>query len=268
MKNLECDLLLYRNSLRITLSVWKALLLREALARLFSSRGAWFWLIAEPVAHMGILGFLYAGIRQHTIGGIDTLVWLVLGVQGFFLFRRTANQTGGAIDSNRALFAYRQVLPIDTVLMRGVLELILMVAVVLVVLFGLSLMGHDVMPADPLMVLEAFFGLWLLGCAVGLIVSAGTEIAPEVRQITNLVMMPLYFVSGVMFPIASIPEPYRDWFLINPIAHGLECVRQGFSSYYYAAPGAGISYLYSIAISGIFIGLLLHRRFANLMVTK
>src|ERR1044072_1127168 len=106
----------YRNSLGIALSVWKALLLREALSRLFSSRAAWFWLIAEPVLHMAMLGFLYTAVRQHTVGGIDATIWLVLGVQGFFLFKRTATQMSGAIDSNRALFSYRQVKPTDTVL--------------------------------------------------------------------------------------------------------------------------------------------------------
>lgn len=250
------------------MSVWKALLLREALSRLFASRGAWFWLIAEPVAHMAILGFIYSGIRQHTIGGIDTLIWLVLGLQGFFLFRRTANQMMGAVDSNRALFSYRQVVPIDTVLMRGLLEMILMVMVIAVILLGLLMLGHDIIPYDPMRLLAALFGLWLLGAAIGLIVSAGTEVAPEFRQIVTMFMLPLYFMSGVMFPIASMPEPYRDWLLYNPVVHGLDVAREGFAPYYHSAPGVSLSYLYDVAIVGVFIGLLLHRRFANLMVTR
>src|SRR3546814_6522540 len=103
----------YRNSLVVTLSVWKALLLREALARLFSGRASWFWLIAEPILHMAMFGYIYAGIRQRTIGGIDNLIWLVLGLQGFFLFRRTDSQMAGAIDSNRECFSNRQVKPTD-----------------------------------------------------------------------------------------------------------------------------------------------------------
>ncbi|MCF8709481.1 ABC transporter permease [Rhizorhapis sp. SPR117] len=258
----------YRNSLGVALSVWKALLLREALARLFASRAAWFWLIAEPVLHMTILGLLYAVVRQRTVGGIDALIWLVLGLQGFFLFRRTGTQMAGAIDSNRALFSYRQVKPTDTVLMRGVLEGVLMVMVILVIVSGLILLGHDVMPADPIAVLGAFFGLWLLGVALGLNVSVLSELAPEFRQIVNMVMMPLYFISGVLFPIGSVPEPYRDWLLINPIVHGLDGAREGFAPYYHSAPGVSLSYLYACALVGIFVGLILHRRYAVYMVTK
>lgn len=258
----------YRNSLVVTFSVWKALLLREALARLFSGRASWFWLIAEPILHMAIFGFMYAGIRQRTIGGIDTLIWLVLGLNGFFLFRRTASQMAGAIDSNRALFSYRQVKPTDTVLMRGALEGILMVMVITIVLAGLALLGHDIIPTDPLRVLGALFGLWLLGVSLGLIISVLSELAPEFRQIINMAMMPLYFISGVLFPIASIPEPYRDWLLLNPVAHGLEEARSGFAPYYHAVQGASITYVYEFSLISIFIGLLLHRRFALYMVTR
>jgi capsular polysaccharide transport system permease protein len=258
----------YRNSLGIAISVWKALLLREALARLFSSRAAWFWLIAEPVLHMAILGFIYSVIRQRTVGGIDTLIWLVLGLQGFFLFRRTATQMAGAIDSNRALFSYRQVKPTDTVLVRGFLEAVLMIMVITVIVAGLALLGHDVAPADPIAVLEAFFGLWLLGVGLGLIVSVVSELVPEIRNIMNMVMMPLYFLSGALVPIAAVPEPYRDWLLINPIVHGLDGARLGFAPYYHSVPGLDIAYLYTVALVSIFLGLILHRRYAVFMVTR
>jgi len=257
-----------RSPLGITLSVWKALLLREALSRLLSSRSAWFWLFAEPIAHMAVLGFIYAGIRQHNIGGIDTLIWLMLGLQGYFLFRRTSGQMSGAIDSNRALFTYRQVTPTDTVLMRGVLEAVLMLAVIAVIFTGLAMMGHDIVPYSPLALMEALCGLWLLGVALGLNISVLSELAPEFRQVTNIIMMPLYFISGVLIPISTIPEPYREWLLLNPIVHGLDGARLAFSPYYHSVPNLSISYLYNCAFVGIAVGLLLHRRYANFMVTK
>src|SRR5690606_23826538 len=151
-----------------------------------SGRASWFWLIAEPILHMAMMMFIYAVIRQRTIGGIDTLMWLVLGLQGFLLFRRTASQMAGAIDSNRALFSYRQVKPTDTVLMRGVLEALLMVMVIIILMAGIALLGRNVMPADPMRVLGALFGLWLLGVSLGLIISVLSELAPEFRKIINI----------------------------------------------------------------------------------
>ena len=258
----------HRNSLGITLSVWKALLLREALSRLSSGRAAWFWLVAEPAAHMAILGFLFVVIRQRTIGGIDFLIWLVLGLQGFFLFRRTANQMAGAVDSNKGLFSYRQVKPIDTVIVRGMLEGLLTVAVITFIFIGVALLGHNIIPSNPLVIISAYLGLWLFGVAVGLIVSALSEVATELRKVINIAMIPAYFISGVLFPIANIPEPYRAWLLYNPVVHGLDGAREGFAPYYHSVPGMSLIYLYGAALVGIFIGLALHRRYAELMVTR
>jgi len=258
---------LHRHSLKITLSVWRALLLREALSRL-AGRSAWFWLILEPMLHTIVLSVLYSVIRQKHIGGIDTIIWLVIGLQGYFLFRRTASQMAGAIDANRALFTYRQVTPTDTVLMRGVLEVVLMIVVIAVLFVGLAMLGYDIIPYDPLRFLEALSGLWLLGVAVGLIISVAAELASEFRQVINMIMMPLYFISGVLIPIANIPEPYRGWLLLNPIVHGLDGARLAFSPYYHSVQGLSIPYLHICAIVGITIGLVLHRRFADFMVTK
>lgn len=62
-----------------------------------------------------------------------------------------------AISANQALFAYRQVKLADTVLVRGMLEGFLMSIISAILLAGAALLGHSVVPVDPLAVLEAFW---------------------------------------------------------------------------------------------------------------
>jgi capsular polysaccharide transport system permease protein len=173
-----------------------------------------------------------------------------------------------ALGANKALFAYRQVKPVDTTLVRGGLEGFLMTVIAGVQLAGAALLGHRVVPDDPLQVIEAFFSLWLLGVGFGLTASVVTELVPEAGRVIKLVMMPLYLVSGVMFPIAVVPPPYRDWLMLNPIAHGLEAARAGFASHYHMIPGASLSYLHGFALTTVFVGLALHRRFALRLATQ
>lgn len=257
-----------RSSLAVTLSVWKALFLRESLSRLFAARGAWFWLFAEPVFHVAYLMVLFTVARVRTVGGIDTGVWIMVGLLAFFMFRRTGMQVMNAISANRALFAYRQVKPADTVLVRGGLEGFLMTIMVCILLAGAALLGFDVVPDDPLKVLEAFFGLWLVGMGFGLITSVAAELAPQLSRSVNLMMMPLYLLSGVMFPLSVVPPPYRDWLLLNPVAHGLEAARLGFAPFYHAVPGLSMGYLYGFALVSVFLGLALHRRFGLRLATQ
>lgn len=256
-----------RSSTHIMLSVWKALLLREATFRLFGTRAAWAWLLIEPLSHFAFLTFLFAVVRHRVVGGMDVAIWLILGLIGFFTFRRTANQMGGAIDSNRALFTYRQVLPFDAILVRGVLEGVIIIAAFAVITVVMGLIGYDVLPDRPMMLLSGFLGLWLLGAALGLAVAVGGEIAEETRQIVSILMMPLYFLSGVIFPLSAVPPQYREILMLNPVVHGVEAMRAGFSTYYHAAEGLDLGYLYLSALCLLAFGLLLYTRFAKTIVT-
>jgi len=257
-----------RSPISITFSVWKALFLRESVHRLFSSRAAWAWLLLEPMVHVAFLMFIFGVIRLRVVGGIDTAVWIMVGMLAFFMFRRTGTQAMNAVGSNQALFTYRQVKPVDTVLSRAALEGFLMVLVAVALCTGAGLVGLEVIPMDPLAVLEAFFGLWLLGLGFGLVTSVAQQLVPELGKFVSLLMTPLYFLSGVIFPIYLVPQPFRDWLLLNPVAHGLEAVRLGFAPHYQAVPELSIGYVYVFALTAIFFGLALHVRFATRLAAK
>jgi len=78
----------------------------------------------------------------------------------------------------------------------------------------------------------------------------------------------LYFASGTMIPLASISQPYRDWLMFNPVAHGLEAARLGFASHYHAPSQLSVAYLYGFALVLIFFGLALHVRYASRLITQ
>lgn len=257
-----------RSSGAITLSVWRALFLREALTRIVARRGAWFWLLAEPVLHMSYIVVLYTIIRVKTIGGIDTGVWIAVGLLAYFTFQRTSSQVANAIDANQALFAYRQVKPMDALLVRAALEGFLMMISSAVVAFFASLWGYPVIPDDPLVVMLAFFGMWSFGLGFGMLTSIAIEFLPEFGNVLKLITRPLYFISGVLHPIAAIPQPYRDYMMWNPLVHGLEAARLGFSLNYHAVDGLSLFYLYGCALTAVFLGLALHSHFAKRLVIR
>lgn len=257
-----------RSSWQITTSVWQALFLREALGRIVSGRAAWFWLLSEPVFHVSYVIMIFTVIRVKQIGGVDVGVWIMVGMLAFFAFRRTGTQVGNAISANRSLFTYRQVKPIDAALVRGGLEGFLIILITFILLIGMGLLEHDTIPADALAVMGAFLALWLLGLGFGLTTSVLGHLMPEFSRVLGFFMMPLYMISGVIFPLASVPLPYRDWLMLNPVAHGLEAVRLGFAPYYHAAPELDLPYLYTSALAMVFMGLALHKRFALRLLTQ
>lgn len=256
------------SSVSATSHVWRALFLREVLGRLFSGRGAWFWLLAEPVFHVSYVVAIFSVIRVRNIGGIHTALWVACGMLTYFMFNRTAQQASHALSANQALFTYRQVKPVDTVLVRALVELFLMVLVTGAMLAGLSLVGIEAIPRDPLAVVEALTGMWLLGVGFGLVASVAGRLVNELERLLRFVMMPMYMLSGVLYPVAMVPQPYRDWLMLNPLAHGIEATRLGFAPYYHVVPELSIAYLYAWALVLVFVGLLLYRRFDQRLVMQ
>lgn len=257
-----------RSPLVVTISVWKALFLREMVSRLSASRTSAFWILFEPIAHILFLSFVFAVIRARTVGGIDVVIWLLAGLLSFFMFRRTAIQSMNAVGANRALFAYRQIKPVDTVLARAGTEGFLMALITLIVFAGAGFLGFPAFPSNPLAVLESMFGLWLFALGFGLVVSVVKDLLPELDDLVGVLMLPLYLVSGVVMPLASVPQQYREWLLLNPIAHGLEATRLAFSPTYHAVPELSIAYLYQAGMVLVFLGLALHARFAGRLLAS
>lgn len=258
----------FRRPLIITLSVWKALFLREMITRLSLKRGAWAWLLLDPIIQIVLMLLMFTFLRIKIVSGIDVLAWLIMGMTSYNLFSRTATQIQNGFSANKALFTYRQVKPLDALFVRAYLEGIIELMVILIVSCGAVLLADvKMIPDDPLLVLIALFGLWLLGLGYGLIKSAVTELVPETGRFFNYIAMPLHMSSGAIIPISGIAQPYRDWLMYNPLVSGLEAARFGISSVYHVIPGADLLYVYQCALVAVFLGLALQIRYSAKMLS-
>ncbi|WP_245587351.1 ABC transporter permease [Comamonas composti] len=239
------------------------MLLREAVARLSASRGAWAWLVLEPVVHVLFMLVIFTVIRARTLAGADVTIWLLLGMSCFFTARNVFQRSMGALSANAALFAYRQVRPADTVFVRAALEILLGLVVAAFLVLLVSFVGHDISPPSPLQAMAAYAGTMLCGLGLGLMLSVAGHLISEVQQLVSFLLLPLYLLSGVIFPLSAIPVQYREWVFLNPFAHGIELLRSSFFPIYHAAPEANFGYLYGFALVSIFLGLALHVRFTE-----
>jgi ABC-2 type transport system permease protein len=80
----------------------------------------------------------------------------------------------------------------------------------------------------PLMVL---IGLGLVG--IGVAIASLLDTLEGFGMIMNFVIMPMFFLSGALFPINNLPEWFRVITYIDPVTYGVESLRfvmTGFSS--------------------------------------
>lgn len=78
--------------------------------------------------------------------------------------------------------------------------------------------------------MEAFISTWLLSLAIYIIVSLLLYENAFITQLYQLFTRSLIFISAILFPLESLPDPLRTYFLINPIVHVMEICRE-FSGY-------------------------------------
>ena len=258
-----------RSPLAVMLTVWKALFLRETLSRISQDRISWVGLILEPAAHIALLMWIFSvGLRTRVVAGADTGMFLLLGITAFFLVRNVMLRCMDAVDANESLYAFRQIRPVDTVITRAISEGLLTCVIFLVLITGAGLLGLPVYPVDPLGALQAWGVLWLLGFGLGLTFSVVARVVPEVGRVVRMLVAPFYFLSGVMIPTAVLPVSIRDVLALNPALNAIELLRVAFMPTYHVLPGLSLLYVAGCALPLIVLGLALHVRYRQELMTQ
>jgi capsular polysaccharide transport system permease protein len=247
----------------VTWSVWKALFLREFMTRITQDRLAWFWMLFEPIAFIVI----FVAIRTVAMGssrliaGAEFVPWLMTGLLGFFLFRENMIRSIKAVEQSRTLFSYRQVKPVDPVLVRCFLEGWIKTFILAGFIAVGVLLGMGMFPDRFLLALFGWISLWLLGISAALLVSVLAALVNEIGKIVSILSFPLLLISGVMFPLHIVPNDILALMLINPILHGVELLRVGFFEAYHPVQGFSTTYLWLSILASLTLGLMLHIRF-------
>jgi capsular polysaccharide transport system permease protein len=116
-------------------------------------------------------------------------------------------------------------------------------------------------PNNLLVALFAWFSLWLLGLATGLVLSVIVTVIPDLSKIVNVMTFPLMILSGAFLPIQMMPYAVQQILLYNPILHAIETLRLGYFSGYWTMTDISMFYVYQWILPMLMLGLLLHLRF-------
>ncbi|GGW48527.1 ABC transporter permease [Alishewanella tabrizica] len=258
-----------RSPYKVTLHVWHALFMREASARITGDRLGWTWIFIEPLVHI----LLFVAIRQlmgrvRHIAGAEFIPWFITGMVIYLMFSTVMNRSMGAISASRALFAYRQVHPVDTIVVRAILEVLIKVIVLLLLVGGAAFLEYDILPANALAAASVWCTMWIFALGVGLVFSVIVTTIQEMAKFIGMVTFPLYFLSGVMIPVQVLPHSLQTVLLFNPILHIVESFRLAFFTNYQSIYGINMQYVMFWTLSLVVFGLMLQIRFKNRLMSE
>ncbi len=240
-----------------------AIILRETRTRFGAQRLGYLWAIIEPVLVILTFYGLFRLAGRTAPAGMDVWSFVATGLVPYRLFASSAGRVAEAVNGNKAVLYYPQVLPLDLAIARGVLEAATFAAV-----FALLMGGHALwsgsFAVDSMLVTLAGLGLAaLLGATLGLVFCALGQIWPTVDRARGPLLRPLFWVSGVFFTAAALPDHVRRIFSWNPVFHTVELVRAGWFEGYgaeHADPVYALRWILGLALAGLLLERRVRRR--------
>ncbi len=250
-----------RTPWQIQRAVIFALLMREIKTRFGGHWTGVVWLIGSPLVQVFVLVLVNTYLRGRlSRGTYEFAIFLIVALMPYQMCTGLWSQLMSAVKSNLGLFNYRQVKPLDTIVARALLELVLDVLVFVIALMVLARFGFK--PTTPEH-LAAYMGAWLLafmlGSGIGLTLATVIGPLPRLGFAVQLLSLPLMFTSGVLFSVHGLPREIIEWLLYNPLLHVVELARAAFLPGYSLLPG--VTLLYPSMVTLVFgaLGISLYR---------
>jgi lipopolysaccharide transport system permease protein len=180
------------------------------------------WWMLEPAMFMAV----FYAVFGLMLGSQDPhfIPFLLVGLTFWQWFKSCITHGSHAIWLNIPMMRLVR-LPILLFPLTAVLSDTVKFAFIFLMLLGiLWLMGYG--PWWGYLALPLVFAaLLLLATACALIAAAIVPFVPDIRFVIENALMAMMFVSGVVFSLANIPEPYRTWMTYNPVVGILESAR-------------------------------------------
>ena len=253
----------------IQLNVINALIYRELKTRVSLVKGGILGVFIEPLGVIVVFLLVFTILRANTIGPLDLFLFLGSGSVLFTLFSNIAIRSSNGMTANQALFFYKPVKPIDTVVARTIVESGLYGIVFIVIILSTFIIKKDIILDNVALLFITYLALVIFSFGVGLFLMVASHIYPSIKQLIPLLTRPLFFISGVFVSLNALPQSIRPLLSWNPILQAIEITRFSFSTAYNIDKNLiSITYLWQGSLISLFFGLFVYSFNEKKLLTK
>lgn len=237
-----------------------ALILREMSTTYGRSPGGYVWAILEPVAGIALLSFVFASAFRAPPMGTSFMLFYASGFLPFFIYSIVYQKVATSITFSKALLSYPSVTYFDALIARFLLATLTQFIVFFIILTAINFIADLYLLLNPIRVLNSLCMAAALGLGVGTINSFLIGVFPTWGQIWAIVNRPLLFISCIFYTLESVPEPFSNYLIFNPLVHVVGEMRRGIYTNYQGAY-VEVLFIYLFSLSVFAIGLLLLNRY-------
>ena len=187
-------------------------------------------MVAQPLLYLFVLGNgINSGVTLNANGGINYLTFMYPGVIGMsILFTSIFSAVSIIWDREFGLLKEVLVAPVPRWAVSigktfGGASIAIVQATIMILMapiIGISL--------SPAMIVEMWVLAFLIGVALtslGIAIAARMASMQGFQMIMNFLVMPLYFLSGAMFPLSSAPSWMKALMVVDPLTYCVDGLR-------------------------------------------
>ena len=183
---------------------------------------SYLWWIFEPILHMLVFYLVFGFLLQR--GTEDFVVFLLTGLIPWLWLNKTISNSMMSIVQGKGLMMQvhlpKIILPSIVIFQDAVKQLVVIVLLLLFLLiYGIS-PSHYWFALPFLLISEIVF---ISACSY--VVAAVIPFLPDLTYLVRAGLQMLMFGSGVFYSSDMIPQPYHQFFYLNPVAKLLENYR-------------------------------------------
>ncbi|MFO1133815.1 MAG: ABC transporter permease [Rhodoblastus sp.] len=229
-----------------------AVMLQDMRTR-FAGGGYLGFLVAVgwPLAHLVFLVVLRALATVIAPVGDSPAIFYGTGILPYILCFYPGRMMNIVMIQNRAMLGLPEISPMNLVIARALLEILIALMVTLIFFAGAALYGIDFMPNDPILAAQAIAVAIYLGIGIGVFNALfGTLMGQFYQVVYILVMVGLLTTSGAYFPLVYAPDRIKRLLEWNPLYHVVNWLR---SAYYMDNTMIDVDRLYLIGVASMFL---------------
>ncbi|MGE5271288.1 MAG: ABC transporter permease [Thiohalocapsa sp.] len=240
--------------LRTQRRVIAALIIRDTRTRFADAKLGYGWALIEPVLHITLLSAMFAVLMhgQPPVGR-HFFIFYYTGLIPYHVFVHASAGMSHAVTGNGAVLQLPPVTTFDVIAARGLLEVATDIVVAVILLAGFGAIGLAAMPDDLWAPSTALLATAAFGCGVGYVNAVVTVFFRSWDKAYSQLMRVLYFISGIFYVPAMMPDWARDALAWNPILQAVDWFRAGFFASY-QPHWLDRSYLVGLAVLALCVG--------------
>jgi lipopolysaccharide transport system permease protein len=193
----------------------------------------WLWLFINPLFPIALRAIIFGGLLGVGSNGLPYFLFLLAGTVVWDTFANSLIWGTRSLEMNRDLtdqiYHPRAILPFGN-MTPALLNLALKVGVLaLALIFYTARDGRMYLRTD-VGLLWAFAALGvalLFALAISFFTAIWGETARDIRFGLGQLLSVWYLLTPVLYPLSQVPEGYRAWMLLNPLAIIVETFKWG-----------------------------------------